>query len=98
MILSTHSDYVLDHVEPENVYRVSFDKLEGTVVRHIPKSMTSRELGALRRYLEREGNLGDGFKSSLGIELAAPDPDHLIEAACPQTRHLSSNCPEMRQF
>jgi energy-coupling factor transporter ATP-binding protein EcfA2 len=62
MILSTHSDYVLDHVEPENVYRVNFDKSEGTVVRHIPKSMTSREFMALRRYLEREGNLGEYWR------------------------------------
>src|SRR5216683_149131 len=55
MILSTHSDYVLDHVRPENVYRVAFDKSLGTVARHIPKAMTSKELSALRQYLEREG-------------------------------------------
>ncbi len=62
MILSTHSDYVLDHIEPENVYRVSFDKAEGTVVRHIPGSMTSKELTALHHYLEREGNLGEYWR------------------------------------
>lgn len=62
MVLSTHSDYVLDHVSPENVYRVSFDKSEGTVVRHIPSSMTSKELTALRQYLAREGNLGEYWR------------------------------------
>jgi ABC-type branched-subunit amino acid transport system ATPase component len=62
MILSTHSDYVLDHVKPENVYSVSLAKSEGTIVRHIPKSMTSKELAALRRYLEREGNLGEYWR------------------------------------
>jgi len=62
MILSTHSDYVLDHVSPENVYRVTFDKSVGTVVRHIPKTMTSKELLALREYLEQEGNLGEYWR------------------------------------
>jgi ABC-type lipoprotein export system ATPase subunit len=62
MILSTHSDYVLDHVSPENVYRVAFDKSRGTVVRNIPKTMKSRELLALREYLEQEGNLGEYWR------------------------------------
>jgi Fe-S cluster assembly ATPase SufC len=62
MILSTHSDYVLDHVKPENVYRVSFSKAQGTVARHIRKTMTSREFAALRDYLERQGNLGEYWR------------------------------------
>lgn len=62
MILSTHSDYVLDHVKPENVYSVTLDKSAGTIVRHIPKSMTSREYRALREYLSREGNLGEYWR------------------------------------
>lgn len=62
MILSTHSDYVLDHVDPENVYRVSFDKSVGTVVRHIRKTMTAKEFSALRDYLEQEGNLGEFWR------------------------------------
>jgi energy-coupling factor transporter ATP-binding protein EcfA2 len=62
MILSTHSDYVLDHVEPENVYRVTFTHAAGTVARHIRKTMTSKEFAALRNYLEREGNLGEYWR------------------------------------
>ena len=62
MILSTHSDYVLDHVRPENVYGVTFDKSAGTIARHIPKSMTKREYKALREYLSREGNLGEYWR------------------------------------
>jgi ABC-type thiamine transport system ATPase subunit len=62
MILSTHSDYVLDHVKPENVYRVTFEKSGGTVARHIPKTMTSKELSALREYLEQQGNLGEYWR------------------------------------
>ncbi len=62
IILSTHSDYVLDHVKPDNVYRVSFDRLVGTTISHIPNVMSSVELRALRDYLEREGNLGDYWR------------------------------------
>jgi ABC-type polar amino acid transport system ATPase subunit len=62
MILSTHSDYVLDHVTPDNVFRVSSERSKGTVVNHITKSMTSKEYSALRNYLEREGNLGEYWR------------------------------------
>jgi|SRR5271157_3935605 len=62
MILSTHSDYVLDHVSPDNVFRVTFDKTKGTVARHIRKTMTSKEYSALREYLEQEGNLGEYWR------------------------------------
>lgn len=62
MILSTHSDYVLDQVSPENVYRVTFDKSSGTLARHIPKTMTAKEYSALREYLGQEGNLGEYWR------------------------------------
>jgi ABC-type lipoprotein export system ATPase subunit len=62
MILSTHSDYVLDHVRPENVYQVAFGKLTGTVARNIPRAMTSKEYAALRQYLLQEGNLGEYWR------------------------------------
>jgi hypothetical protein len=64
MILSTHSDFVLDHVSPQNVYRVTFEKRSGTTVRHIPKTMTAREYAALRQYLEEEGNLGEFWREA----------------------------------
>jgi Fe-S cluster assembly ATPase SufC len=62
MIISTHSDYVLDHVSPDNVFRVTFDKARGTVARHIRKTMSSKEYSALRQYLEQEGNLGEYWR------------------------------------
>lgn len=67
MILSTHSDFVLDHVAPENVYRVTFDKSAGTVARHIPKTMTAKELSGLREYLLQQGNLGEYWREG-GLE------------------------------
>jgi ABC-type lipoprotein export system ATPase subunit len=67
MILSTHSDYVLDHVSPENVYRITFDKSAGTVAKHITKAMTSKEYKALREYLDEVGNLGEYWREG-GLE------------------------------
>lgn len=67
MIVSTHSDYVLDHLNPENVFRVSYDKLNGTVVHHIRKTMTGKEYSALREYLNKEGNLGEFWREG-GLE------------------------------
>jgi len=62
MILSTHSDYVLDHVAPENVYRVAYERPGGTVARHIRATMSSKEYSGLRQYLEEEGNLGEFWR------------------------------------
>jgi energy-coupling factor transporter ATP-binding protein EcfA2 len=62
IILSTHSDYVLDHVAPDNVFRVALDKTRGTVARHIRKTMTIKEYSALRQYLDQEGNLGEYWR------------------------------------
>src|SRR6266446_2650184 len=67
MIVSTHSDHVLDHVRPENVFRVGYDKRSGTFVQHIRKTMTTKEFFALRHYLEREGNLGEYWREG-GLE------------------------------
>ena len=62
IILSTHSDLVLDKVRPENVYRVTFERPTGTVVNHISKTMTAKEFSALREYLQTEGNLGEYWR------------------------------------
>ncbi|MCK4792190.1 MAG: AAA family ATPase [Desulfobacteraceae bacterium] len=62
IVLSTHSDFVLDQVSPANVYKVSITPEQGTKVTHIPKSMSKRELAALKDYLQTEGNLGEYWK------------------------------------
>jgi ABC-type lipoprotein export system ATPase subunit len=62
IILSTHSDYVLDQVKPDNVFRVMFDKEKGTLARSIKKTMTSKEVSALKAYLAQEGNLGEYWR------------------------------------
>jgi AAA15 family ATPase/GTPase len=62
IIISTHSDTVLDDVNIESVYAVkrTFDK--GTVVSNITKGMRKTELHALKDYLTNEGSLGEYWK------------------------------------
>ena len=62
IVISTHSDFVLDKVKPENVYKVSRIPKEGTKITRISKAMSKKELIALKNYLEKEGNLGEYWK------------------------------------
>lgn len=62
IVISTHSDFVLDQVEPDNVFGVTRDSEDGTKVHHIPRAMSSKELRALRTYLDSEGNLGEYWR------------------------------------
>lgn len=62
IVVSTHSDFVLDKVSPENVYKISSTPEQGTKASHIPKLMSQRELNALKKYLDTEGNLGEYWK------------------------------------
>ncbi len=62
IVVSTHSDFVLDQVAPRNVYRVSRDKKQGTIVNSIQKTMSRKEFSALKTYLDTEGNLGEYWR------------------------------------
>lgn len=62
IIISTHSDFVLDQVAPRNVYKVTRASEEGTTVNQIARTISARELTALKRYLETEGNLGEYWR------------------------------------
>lgn len=62
IVVSTHSDFVLDQVAPENVFQTIFDPQIGTTIQHITNTMSSDELSALRDYLESEGNLGEYWR------------------------------------
>lgn len=67
IIISTHSDFVLDKLDPRNVFVVANQPDAGTTVRNIPESMSSTDLAALRNYLETEGNLGEYWRHG-GLE------------------------------
>jgi ABC-type lipoprotein export system ATPase subunit len=62
ILVSTHSDSVLDKIDVENVFGVNRDRELGTSVSNIKKRMRGQELAALRHYLENEGSLGEYWK------------------------------------
>ena len=62
IIVSTHSDYVLDQIEPRHVFKVSRPKDIGTTVTQIQRGMSGDEIKALKDYLELEGNLGEYWR------------------------------------
>lgn len=63
IIMSSHSEFVLDKVEPENVFRVSLTQEKGTAVQAVASSLSRASMDALRSYLKTEGNLGDYWRS-----------------------------------
>jgi ABC-type lipoprotein export system ATPase subunit len=62
IVISTHSDFVIDAVEPTNVFIVRNSALKGTDVKHLPKSMTSNQYRLLKKYLDSVGNLGEYWR------------------------------------
>ncbi len=68
IVISTHSDFVLDHLKPENLVLVKRQPEKGTIATPLNKSMSRNDYKTLREYLEESGNLGDywregGFES-----------------------------------
>jgi len=67
ILLSTHSDFVLDQVQPENVFAVKRTARGKTTVRALTETASQKELAALREYLATEGSLGDYWRT-FGLE------------------------------
>jgi len=68
IIISTHSDFVLDHLDPEHLLLVKRAPDKNTIATPLNKSMSYNDYKALRLYLQETGNLGDywregGFKN-----------------------------------
>jgi ABC-type branched-subunit amino acid transport system ATPase component len=62
IIISTHSDFVLDMFDPTHVYVVQNLPGRGTIVKHVPKSLSSTNYKALKDYLNTSGNLGEYWR------------------------------------
>lgn len=62
IVISTHSDFVLDHMSPENLVLVKRQKNTGTTAKPLSKSMSNNDYKALRIYLEESGNLGEYWR------------------------------------
>ncbi|MGV8171687.1 MAG: AAA family ATPase [Candidatus Woesearchaeota archaeon] len=63
IIFSTHSDYVLEHVNPEELVFISKSTEGDTIAKHLPKALSKNEYKALKKYLDESGNLGDYWRS-----------------------------------
>jgi predicted ATPase len=62
IIISTHSDFVLDMLVPENVFLVRKEKKLGTKVKPVTKALSVRDFEALKTYLAESGNLGEYWR------------------------------------
>lgn len=62
IIVSTHSDYVLDRLEPEAVSLVRKENPQGTTVESLDKALSEDDYHALKIYLEETGSLGEYWK------------------------------------
>lgn len=63
VIISTHSDVVIDHLNPENILLVK--KTSGsTAIHSIAKYMSKNDYEALKLYLKNNGNLGEFWRES----------------------------------
>jgi AAA15 family ATPase/GTPase len=62
IVISTHSDFVLDHLDPENLVLVKRQPNKGTIATQLSKSMSKNDYKVLRGYLEESGNLGEYWR------------------------------------
>jgi len=62
IVISTHSDFVLDMLEPDQVYLVQNSPRSGTTVRNVPKLLSASNYRALKDYLATSGNLGEYWR------------------------------------
>lgn len=62
IIISTHSDFVLDKLKPENIILIKKDSQKGTHANHLSKAMSKDDYSALKEYLKTSGNLGEYWK------------------------------------
>ena len=63
IILTTHSDHVVDYVDPESIYIVKCSEDGSTDVDSLTNKITRKDLQALKKYLQTEGSLGEYWRS-----------------------------------
>lgn len=64
IVMSTHSDFVLDHLDPDNLLLVEWSAEKGTTAKPLSKSMSKNDYKALHLYLKEAGNLGEYWRES----------------------------------
>ncbi len=64
IVITTHSDLVLDMLAAENVFLVKNIRSKGTVVSRLPETMSRKNFTALKQYLAHSGSLGEYWRDS----------------------------------
>ncbi len=64
IVMSTHSDFVLDHLEPENLLQVKWIPNKGTIATPLNRAISKNDYKELKIYLKESGNLGEYWKES----------------------------------
>ena len=64
IIFSTHSEAVVDQLKPSNLRLVKNLRTRGTTITPISHALSSKGYEALKRYLEKSGNLGEYWRHS----------------------------------
>jgi predicted ATPase len=62
IVISTHSDYILDQLNPENIILVKREPNMGTISQSLTDTMKKNDFEALKIYLKESGNLGEYWK------------------------------------
>lgn len=62
IIISTHSDFVLDMLKPDNLLLVDKRAGKGTIASSLTKKLSQDDYSALKEYLRDTGNLGEYWK------------------------------------
>ena len=62
IIISTHSDFVLDQITPDNLVIITRNDETGTIAKKLSKTLSKKDYKSLHLYLESVGNLGDFWK------------------------------------
>lgn len=62
IIISTHSDFVLDRLKPSNLLIVTKEIKRGTVAQSLSKALSRNDYMVLKKYLSETGNLGEYWK------------------------------------
>jgi predicted ATPase len=68
IFVSTHSDYILDKLKPENVILVDKRKEKGTIAFPLLDAFSEDNMNDLKEYLDSSGNLGEYWKET-GFEI-----------------------------
>jgi ABC-type lipoprotein export system ATPase subunit len=64
IIFSTHSEAVVDSLEPDQIRLVSISPRKGTVVLPISESLSAKNYEALKDYLTNTGSLGEYWRTA----------------------------------